>query len=142
MKKQIIALRGKSNVGKSTALHLLYKCILSNPCVKPLYFETIGRKLDFLAILSVEGFIIGIFNRGDVAVIVQEFLDRLIDKKCQVIVCATRTKGDIDGVLASYEKKYKVTAIPKLTQAGGSESISNLATAHGLASMVYAAIDS
>jgi hypothetical protein len=141
MKKHIFALRGRSSVGKSSTLQLLYKLLLTNPNTKTLYFEALGRKLDFLAILSIEGVVVGLFNRGDLPDIVQDLLERLVNEKCQVIVCAARTKGEVDNVLKSYGKKYKVSTLQKKANVGKSESISNLAAAHGLASVVYAAID-
>jgi energy-coupling factor transporter ATP-binding protein EcfA2 len=141
MKKQIIALRGKSGVGKSTTLQLLYKLLISNPGSKPLYFESVGRKLDFLAIVSVEGFTIGLFNRGDQPATVQGLLERLVKKKCDVIVCASRTKGEVDKILDAYARKYKISTLQKKARFGKSEAVSNLTAAHSVASMVYAAID-
>lgn len=141
MKKQLIALRGRSSVGKSSALHLLYKFLVANPSVKPIHFEALGRKLDFLAIVSVEGHTVGIFNRGDVPATVKELLDRLVRKKCQVIVCAARTKGKIENVLESPGRKYKLVEVSKKAKHGKSEAASNHSAAHSLAAMVYAALD-
>lgn len=141
MKKQLIALRGRSSVGKSSALHLLYKFLITNPAVKPVHFEAFGRKLDFLAIVSVEGHAVGIFNRGDVPATVQELLDRLVEQKCQVIVCAARTKGEVENVLKSPSRKYKLVEVSKRAKHGKSEAVSNHAAAHNLAALVYDALD-
>ena len=141
MKKQLIALRGKSCVGKSSTLHLLYKHLLTHPGTKPVTFEALGRKLDFIATLSIEGHNIGIFNRGDVPATVQELLDRLVEQKCQVIVCAARTKGEVENVLKSQGRKYKLVEIQKKACAGKSKAISNNAASHSIAAMIYAALD-
>ena len=141
MKNHILALRGKSSVGKSSTLQLLYKLLVTNPNTKTLYFEAVGRKLDFLAIVVIEGVIVGLFNRGDAPATVQDMLERLVNEKCQVIVCAARTKGEVDNVLKSYGGKYEVSTLQKTANIGKSEAVSNLAAAHNLASMVYAAID-
>ena len=141
MKKHLIALRGKSCVGKSSTLHLLYKQLLTHPGTKPVHFEALGRKLDFVAILSIEGHTVGIFNRGDVPATVQELLDRLVEAKCQVIVCAARTKGDIEKVLTSQGRKYKLVELQKKPCVGKSQAISNHTASHNIAAMVYAALD-
>jgi hypothetical protein len=141
MKKHLIALRGRSNVGKSSTLHLLYKQILAHPGTKPIHFEAFGRKLDFLAIVSIEGRLVGIFNRGDVPAMVQELLDRLAGEKCQVIVCAARTKGEIENVLKSHARKYKLSQLQKKASIGNSQAISNYAASHNIAAMIYASLD-
>lgn len=136
MKRHLIALRGKSSIGKSSSLHLLYKHLLAHPDTKPLHFEALGRKLDFIAILSIEGHAVGIFNRADAPAIVKELLDRLVEAKCQVIVCAARTKGEVEKVL-----KYKLVELQKKACAGKSQAVSNSAVSHSIAAMVYAALD-
>lgn len=141
MKKQLIALRGRSCVGKSSTLHLLYKLLLAHPGTKPLHFKAQGRKLDFIAIVSIEGITVGIFNRGDVPATVQDLLEQLVAEKCQVIVCAARTKGKIENVLKSQGRKYKLAQVQKKASIGKSQTISNNAAAHNLAAMVYAALD-
>ncbi len=140
-KKQIIALRGKSGVGKSTTLQLLYKMFLANYETKALHFEALGRKLDFLAIVSVHGVRVGLFNRGDEPNVVKQLLDRLVKERCQVILCAARSKGEVANVLASHKPTYGILQVPKKPAAAKSHSVSNHAAAHALAAMVYAAID-
>ena len=141
MKRHLIALRGKSSIGKSSSLHLLYKHLLAHPDTKPLHFEALGRKLDFIAILSIEGHAVGIFNRADAPAIVKELLDRLVEAKCQVIVCAARTKGEVEKVLKSQGRKYKLVELQKKACAGKSQAVSNSAVSHSIAAMVCAALD-
>lgn len=141
MKKHLIALRGKSGVGKSSTLHLLYKHLLAHPGTKPLHFEALGRRLDFIATLSIEGRTVGIFNRGDVPTTVEGLLGRLVEAKCQVIVCAARTKGEVEIVLKSQSRKYELLELRKAACVGTSHAISNSAAAHNIAALVYAALD-
>jgi hypothetical protein len=141
LKKQIISVRGKSGVGKSTTLHLLYKILLTYPNSKPLSFEALGRKLDFVATLEIESHVVGIFNRGDMPNIVNDLLERLDQDKCQVIVCAARTKGSVEEVLQSFKRRYKLTDVPKKASAGESHEPSNHSVAYHLASLVCAAVD-
>ncbi len=141
MKRLLIALRGRSSVGKSSTLHLLFKLLLAHPGTKPLHFKALGRKLDFIAVVSVEGATVGIFNRGDIPATVQELLEQLVSEKCQVIVCAARTKGEIENVLKSQGRRYKLVQVQKKVSIGKSQAISNNAAAHSLAAMVYGALD-
>lgn len=141
MKKRLIALRGPSSVGKSSTLHLLYRLLLAHPDTKPIYFRAIGRKLDFIAVVTVEGASVGIFNQGDVPATVQYHLDQLVAQRCQIILCAARTKGKIEDVLKSQGRKYKLVQVHKNASVGKSHLVSNNAAAHYLATMVYAALD-
>lgn len=101
----------------------------------------LGRKLDFIAMISIEGHLVGIFNRGDVPREVQKSLRQLMAEKCRVIVGATHTKGEIEDVLKSLERTCDLMRVPKKANLGKSLAISNFATAHELAAMVYEAID-
>ncbi len=140
MKRQLIVLQGRSNVGKSTSLNFLYKILLANPDAKLISFMALGRKLDFIATISIEGHLVGIFNRGDVPSEVEESLQRLRAKKCRIIVGAAHAKGEIEKVLASVERTYDLVQVPKKASLGKSLPVSNFATAHELAAMVYKAI--
>lgn len=140
MNKQLIILQGRSNVGKSTSLNILYKLLLANPVAKLIWFEALGRKLDFIATISIEGQLVGIFNRGDVPAEVEKSLQLLMLKKCRVIVGAAHGKGEINDVLASAERACQLVQVPKKASLGKSLDISNQVTAHTLASMIYAAL--
>lgn len=136
MKKRLIALRGKSGVGKSTSIHILYRLLLDGPDAKTLEFHKYGRLLDFRAIVELRGYKIGMVNRGDVAKDLNGYISMLAARKCHIIVCAARTKGDVSGVLSSYSHKYDLTEILKI----GSEEdapISDLSAAHRISALVY-----
>lgn len=142
MKKQLIALRGASNSGKSSALLALYRLLVTDAATKIIAFDAIGYKLDFCAIVQINGCKVGIFNRGDASDTVDEFIEDLVQAGCRVIVCAARSKGDVGDVLASYERKYQLQEVPKKT--GGEDeagfALVNLGVAHDLAARVYSSI--
>lgn len=142
MKKQLIALRGASNSGKSSTLLMLYRLLAAHSATRLISFEAIGHKLDFSAIVQINGCKIGIFNRGDVSGTVDGLIDQLAQAGCKVIVCAARSKGDVGDVLASYERRYQLQDIVKKT--GGEDesdfALVNMGVAHDLAARVYSAV--
>ena len=137
LKKRLIALRGKSNVGKSTALHNLNRLLLSEPSAKTLKFQKYGRLLDFSTVIDFNGQRVGIVNRGDIAYHLDDFLTELEEERCRIIVCAARTKGEIESVLASYARRYEVVEILKVECHDDYVDASNLEAAHQLAAYVY-----
>ena len=93
MKKRLIALRGKSGVGKSSSIYMLYRRLVTESSNKPLSFTSIGRKFDFKAIVLVGGYKVGLVNRGDTSTVLRDYLIEFVTMRCDVIVCAARTKG-------------------------------------------------
>ncbi|OBU56378.1 hypothetical protein [Stenotrophomonas maltophilia] len=142
MKKQLIALRGASNSGKSSTLLMLYRLLAAHSATRLISFEAIGHKLDFSAIVQINGCKIGIFNRGDVSGTVDGLIDQLAQAGCKVIVCAARSKGDVGDVLASYERRYQLQEI--VIKTGGEDesdfALVNMGVAHDLAARVYSAV--
>lgn len=141
MKKQLIALRGSSSVGKSTSIHILYRLLISEPTSKALSYEAHGRKLDFVSIVEVDGYKIGLVNRGDRPGVLSQLLVELVHKQCDIIVCAARTRGRVGALLSSFSPTYQLVTVPKSRSANAPHATSNLRAAHLLASFVYAAID-
>ncbi len=143
MKKRLIALRGPSNVGKSTTLHILYKLLLAHPYTKPISFEMIGRKIDFSAIVAINGVKVGIVNRGDVSAPLRGFIDELAAEHCKIIVCAARTRGDFGAMLDSFSPGFKLVTVPKYKSKNDEVDaliLENQGTAHELAAKIYSAL--
>lgn len=143
MKKRLIALRGPSNVGKSTTLHILYKLLLAHPDTKPISFTMLGYKIDFSAIIAINGVKIGIVNRGDVPGPLKEFIDDLATEHCKIIVCAARTKGDVEAMLDSFNSKFELVTMLKSKSSVGDEDaymLCNQSSAHELAAKIYSSL--
>lgn len=141
MKKRLIALRGKSGVGKSSSIYMLYRLLVTEPSNKPLSFTSIGRKFDFEAVVLVGGYKVGLVNRGDTSTVLRRYLSKFVKKRCDVIVCAARTKGVFNPLLSSFVPRYELIEMTKKPYLSASEAISNLHSAHDLASCIYEAID-
>jgi hypothetical protein len=104
MKKKIFAICGLSNSGKSTTIRLVYDSLLSTYKI-PEQKNTILRK-DVYIILSINGVKIGIASKGDPSTELAKRLSALKNAGCQLIICATRTRGetvDAVGNLKPYE---------------------------------------
>ncbi|MGE8281608.1 MAG: hypothetical protein ACN6O2_14385 [Stenotrophomonas sp.] len=143
MKKQLIALRGPSNAGKSTTLHILYKLLLAPPSTKPIGFKKIGYKIDFSAIVAINGIKIGIVNRGDVTAPLKKLIDHLAAENCKIIVCAARTKGNVGTMLDSFSPRFKLVTVSKHRSETDKDDVlmlANQAAAHQLAANVYSAL--
>lgn len=89
MKKTIIALRGVSNMGKTTTIRLAYEDLKQQfLCVSS---GRSARKEIKGAILKINGLKIGFASSGDTPHILEKNLVPLIADGCVVIVCATHT---------------------------------------------------
>ncbi len=87
MRKKVIFIRGSGCVGKSTSIRYAYGELIGLGAKQlPDYFYGAGK--DFLDILELRGFKIGIWSGGDVARILRMRLKTLKQERCDVIVCA------------------------------------------------------
>lgn len=112
---KIIALQGKSNMGKSTALGRLVMDLCDRGAklleVKKDFEENVSDKVeeerkrcfggenvevkDFAAILDYRGKKIGVVTQGDTRKCMDYWFDDFIlVQGCDVVVCACRTKGE------------------------------------------------
>src|SRR6266566_6045300 len=89
MPKTIIALRGVSDVGKTSTIRLAYNDLCEKfRCIDP---GRPARKEVRRAILEIDGVMVGFASPGDKPDILQGHLVPLLDAGCAVIVCATHT---------------------------------------------------
>ena len=129
------------NTGTVNGGRSLYRLLVTEPSNKPLSFTSIGRKFDFEAVVLVGGYKVGLVNRGDTPKMLQSYLNKFVTMRCDVIVCAARTKGAFNPLLASFGPRYELIEVPKKPNLNASQVISNLRSAHDLASRIYEAID-
>ncbi len=86
--KTVICLWGLAHIGKSSAIGRLYSD-LNFAMQPPLHVS--GD--DFCAIADFCGCKVGIASQGDPGSFQEAWLDELFAASCEVIVCASRTKG-------------------------------------------------
>ena len=91
--KNVFALRGKSNVGKSQTIRTVVE-MLTTKHPDALVEHSQTTKVDVRTVLTIDGLKIGIESQGDPnGSWIKESLDRFVRIGCDVIICAARTTG-------------------------------------------------
>ena len=94
MKRLVIADRGCSDLGKSAAVKCVYYLLKSEgyrlELEKWQYREEYG---DIKAIFNFDGVKVGIESQGDPGYDMESTIDEFVEKGCEIIVTACRTKG-------------------------------------------------
>jgi hypothetical protein len=91
--EQIIVLSGKSNIGKSETIKIVYKLLLEKyPSLQTILQPAATRK-EIRVVIEINGKCIGIESRGDSRTHVDTALKIFADHECDIILCASRTRG-------------------------------------------------
>jgi hypothetical protein len=107
MKKEVIGLRGKGNVGKSQTVKMAYDLLKSmHKNVKEEY--KIQTDIDVRVVLTIGTKKIGIESQGDPGSRLKDSLLLFVEVGCQVIVCATRTRGQTVNAVEELQPDYEV----------------------------------
>ena len=107
MQKEVIALRGIGNPGKSQTIRKVYDLLkLRHKNVKEEH-ESIG-KVDIRVVLTINGAKIGIESQGDPGSRLQKSLSLFVKLQCTVIVCATRTRGQTVNAVERLNQDYEL----------------------------------
>lgn len=118
MKKTTLAVWGVANIGKSQTIKSVYDLLLSKyPKAKQ---EHVIDGKDVRAVVTINGKKIGIESQGDPNSRLFESLELFVKVKCQVIVCATRTRGATVTAVESLETNYDVIWYEKESVNGSS----------------------
>ena len=110
MEKIIIAVSGKYNTGKTTALDMLKDQLTKKGLVDILYEPRSGK--DFVTVLEYQKRIdgdkrVGIISAGDSESEIEYGFKEIAKYDCDVIVCATRCYGDTTKTVQSKADKSK-----------------------------------
>ena len=89
--KKLIAVRGVAERGKSSSIKMVYQML------KTAYPRAEIRELfvgvDITVVITVNGVKVGIESQGDPNSRLKESLNLFVKIGCEVIICATRTRG-------------------------------------------------
>lgn len=121
--KSIIGLWGTSNVGKSQTIKAVYsKLIKKYPNYKyhPSY-TAILNQVDISVVIEINGKIIGIESQGDPKSRLFVSLPIFVKLKCDIILCATRTRGKTVKAVEKYQNDYGIIWEHKVTSTRNSE---------------------
>ena len=116
MQRTLIALRGKTNSGKSTALRLVFHQLLRREGVRPVRSGTRrrGQKDIKGGVLVIDGVKAGFLTIAEPPRELREKLEALANEGCVVILCATRSDGLTVKAVASMEDEgFQVVWIDK-----------------------------
>jgi hypothetical protein len=114
MQRTVIALRGKSNSGKSSTIRLAYQRLSQEGMrVRPASTRMEIRG----AILELNGVKVGFVSLGDLAEILEGYFGFLMSEGCVVIVCATRSYGGTVEFVQGLESDYNIVWVEKERQA-------------------------
>jgi predicted kinase len=127
MKRTLLALWGTSNSGKSTTIKRVYGLLRSKHKDAEIIHSKFGR--DFVVILLIKGKKIGIESQGDPNGRLGSSLERFVREKCNVIICATRTRGQTVDAVNDLAKRYKVIWFEQVKSISSKHQASNHAMA-------------
>ena len=111
MKKTIIAVYGSAQEGKSSTIKKVCQKLIAN------FPDAIASDLaiDYSADISVTIIIgnikIGIESQGDPSTGLLERLDKLAIDGCDIIICATRRRGETTNAVGEVAEKYNYNMI-------------------------------
>ena len=97
----MICFWGLSEIGKTPAIKTIWQK-LKNGSNPPL--DTSSD--DICDIVYLDGHKIGIESQGDPDSKQKEWIDELIKEECEIIICASRTKGSTVEIVESRAKDY------------------------------------
>jgi len=91
---KVIALKGKSNVGKSETVNIVYQFLLSEGFQQmPGIFSVCGNPAmrDFIDVLEKDGVKVGIVSQGDYVRELKKHLHLFKTSECVIAICACTT---------------------------------------------------
>lgn len=103
--KKIIALRGKTKVGKTTSIRETYKKLEKHFDLKIII--PVKNFKDIFTVFEINNTIVGMCSAGDTKEIVDKHLKECIKHNCALIICACRTSGGPYEKVMEYAKKYE-----------------------------------
>ncbi|WP_038202263.1 hypothetical protein [Xenorhabdus bovienii] len=103
--KNMLALKGAGDTGKTTTLKLLIELLKSSndfTCV----CQTSPEKKEWVAMFTINGIKVGISTAGDDKLTINRRVSKLIKLGCDIIISATRTWGKTVEAINELAKEY------------------------------------
>ncbi len=112
MKKTIITIYGRKDEGKSTTIRAVFK-LLMETTPTPILDRKVSNKGDILVIMIFKNIKIGFESQGDPGsrMITKGTLKALTQNECDIIICASRTSGDIVQLINKVAREYKYNTL-------------------------------
>lgn len=122
MKNIVFTLQGITNVGKSQTIKKAYELIIKIYPNSQQEEVINGPNIEIRAIVTINGIKIGIESQGDPNSRLISSLSLFSEKKCHVIICATRTRGATVKAVNNLQPVYEIVWINR--EKGITDSIS------------------
>lgn len=128
MTKKVIAVWGAADVGKSATIKKTYDLLKAK--FKTATIDDIFVGVDIKVVITINGTKIGIESQGDPGGRLERSLSSFVKIGCQVIICATRTRGQTVKAVEKLEPKYEVLWLEQASKfTEPDQKVSNLAMA-------------
>lgn len=111
--KNIIALRCSKDAGKTKTIKLLSKLLQEKYSDNILLDYYPNTPYDIKLIIEIGKIKVGIESQGDPNSRLCKSLEEFVQKKCDIIVCATRTRGQTVECVESYSHSYNIKFVDK-----------------------------
>lgn len=115
MKRNLICVRGAGDTGKTTALRRIMNILIKKGAKVFKWFEPTDRDEhtvngDFMAILEYKSLKIGFKTQCDPTFekYVINAIKVFIEIDCELVLCASRTRGRTCGAVAMFDKEYDI----------------------------------
>lgn len=111
--KQVFALKGPANVGKSTTIKKIfillkeaYPTALIQIINPPRIDITVTVEVDITVTIEIDETVVGIESQGDPNCRLPESIKHFKKAKCSIIVCATRTSGKTVATVENLQPEF------------------------------------
>lgn len=113
---KLIGLYGTSNTGKSETIRNVFEELCKrfpDFTFYPDFFQEIPESGDICIVIKINGLIIGIESQGDPNSRIFKSLPAFVELNCNIILCATRTRGATVDEVKKYNNEYEIIWICK-----------------------------
>ena len=104
--KNIIAFSGRANTGKTTTIKAIYLLIKRN--YPNATIEEFVVAVDIKIVITIRNIKIGIESQGDPNSRLFASLTYFVKIDCDIILCATRTRGATVNAVTNLQNKYQI----------------------------------
>ncbi|MCW4451159.1 hypothetical protein OK344_02945 [Kaistella sp. BT6-1-3] len=114
--KNIYALYGRGEIGKTSTIKEVYKLLIKkfgNKIIVETDTNIFYEKGDIRVTVKINGKLIGIESQGDPDSRLKTSLNIFVEMNCDIILCATRTRGTTVDFVKLLEPEYKIDWIKK-----------------------------
>ena len=112
-KNHIFVLRSSGNAGKTASVKLFSKLLQEKYPKNKVHDYYPDTAYDIKLIIEIGKIKIGIESQGDPNSRLSKSLDEFVQKKCDIIICATRTRGKTVECVNAYQHSHKIEFIEK-----------------------------